>query len=168
MKNILFVMTLFMCLSISTFAGKKNYTHKKSIVLLDSYNIINSSLKHIMDSIETKDPVGEYALVFQKISNETYVIFVNVAGFCDIKESYTEKDGYHLLGYTHVKTNNYYILNVTNNPADLKKIIKKKKKKKKMRYFAKIESVEDGAFLILNENIAFKLVNNPFVQLTNR
>ena len=121
-----------------------------------------------MDSIETKDPVGEYALVFQKISNETYVIFVNVAGYCDIKESYTSKEGYLLLGYTHTKTNNYYILNVTNNPADLKKIIKKKKKKKKMRYFTKIGSIEDGAFLILNENIAFKLVNNTFVQLTNR
>ena len=168
MKNILFVMTLFMCLSISTFAGNKNYTHKKSIVLLDSYNIINSSLKHIMDSLEMKDPLAEYALIFQEINNETYVLFVNVAGYCDIKESYTSIEGYHLLGYTHTKTNNYYILNVTNNPADLKKIIKKKKKNKKMRYFAKIGSIEDGAFLILNENIAFKLVNNIFVQLTNR
>ena len=90
-----------------------------------------------MDSIETKDPVGEYALVFQKISNETYVIFVNVAGFCDIKDSYTEKDGYHLLGYTHVKNKYYYILKVKNTPADLKRIIRKKKKKRGNTIFDK-------------------------------
>lgn len=162
------MMTLFLCLSISSFSCQKKYTHTKTIILLDSCVIINSSLKHIMDSIETKDPVGEYALVFQKISNETYVIFVNVAGFCDIKDSYTEKDGYHLLGYTHVKNNYYYILNVKNTPADLKRIIRKKKKKGGIQFLTKIEPVEDGLFLILNENIAFKLINNIFVQLKNR
>ena len=121
-----------------------------------------------MDSLEIKDPLGEYALVFQEINNETYVLFVNVVGFYDIKESYTEKEGYHLLGYTHVKNNYYYILNVKNTPANLKRIIRKKRKKGKIRILTKIEPVEDGIFLILNENIAFKLINNIFVQLKNR
>lgn len=131
---------------------------------INSYNIMNESLKSIVDSLET-DSKGElkYVLLFSNCDNRLFMIVLHVMNENDVLDMIEKTPNYYCLKGWLTDFQNYYILSHNIDEQQLKDLfclvnVKRLLKRKKI-----IDS--PYIFDIYKENIVFLYKNNKFYQI---
>ena len=131
---------------------------------IDSYRIINESLKTIVDSLET-DSKGEikYALIFSNCDERLFMVVVHVMNENDVLDMIEKNPDYYKLEGCLIDYQNYYILSHCLDEQQVKDLfcminVKRQIKRKKIIHNPYI-------FDVYKENIAFLYKNNKFYQI---
>ena len=131
---------------------------------INSYRIINESLRTIVDSLET-DSKGEikYALIFSNCDNCLSMVVVHVMNENDVLDMIEKNPDYYKLEGCLVDYQNYYILSHCLDEQQVKDLfciinVKRQIKRKKIIHNPYI-------FDVYKENIAFLYKNNKFYQI---